>query len=65
MYMQNFEVLATDKFKEKQIKKEQRVSVGVKIEDNLIDIDLSNLNFDTKELQEIMRKYKLKESSID
>lgn len=60
MYMQNFEVLATDKFKEKQIKKEQRVSVGVKIENNLIDIDLSNLNFDTKELQEIMRKYKLK-----
>ena len=60
MYMKNFEVLATDNFKEKQIKREQKVSVGVKIENNLLDIDLSNLNFDARELQEIMRKYRLK-----
>ena len=60
LYMKNFEVLATDNFREKQIRKAEKVSVGVKIENNLLDIDLSNLNFDAKELQEIMRKYRLK-----
>lgn len=61
MYIaETLKFLQQTNLKRSQIKKEQRVSVGVKIENNLIDIDLSNLNFDTKELQEIMRKYKLK-----
>ena len=60
LYMKNFEVLATDSFKEKQIRKAEKVSVGVRIENNLLDVYLSNLNFDAKELQEIMRKYRLK-----
>lgn len=59
-YMQKFQVLATDNFKEKEVKSTSTVNLGVRIENNLLDIDLSNLNFDTAELQEIMKKYKLK-----
>ena len=59
-YMKNFEVLATDNFKEKEIKSTSNISLGIRIENNLLDIDFSNLNFDPAELQEIMKKYKLK-----
>lgn len=60
LFMKNFEVLATDNFKEKEIKSTYPINLGVKIENNLLDIDFSNLNFDVAELQEIMKKYKLK-----
>ena len=60
IYMKNFEVLATETFKSKEIKKSEGSSLGVKIENNLLDIDLENLKFDLSELQEIMKKYKEK-----
>ncbi|MCI9000342.1 MAG: DEAD/DEAH box helicase [Clostridia bacterium] len=56
-YMQKFEVLATEDFKQKQIKKPKMVALGVKIENNLLNIDLENLNFDKKELKDILNKY--------
>ena len=59
-YMQRFEVLVTDNFKNKQIKQPQLGTLGVKVENNLLSIDLSNLNIDIKALQEIMTKYQLK-----
>ena len=59
-YMQNFEVLATENFKEKEVKSTSPINLGVRIENNLLDIDFSNLNFDISELNEIMKKYKLK-----
>ncbi len=59
-YMQRFEVLVTDNFKTKQIRQPQLGSLGVKVENNLLSIDLSNLNIDVKALQEIMTKYQLK-----
>ena len=59
-YMKNFEVLATDSFKEKQIRKTENVSIGVRIDNNLLDIDLSNFDFEPEELKEIMKKYRLK-----
>lgn len=59
-YMQKFEVLATDEFKEKQIKKPKMGTLGVRIENNLLNVDLDNFNFDKKELVEILEKYKLK-----
>ena len=59
-YMQKFEVLATDNFKEKEIHKLKISGVGVKIENNLLKIDLSKLDFDVKELKNIMSKYILK-----
>ncbi len=59
-YMQKFEVLASDDFKEKQIKQPKLGSLGVKLENNLLSINLENLNFDKSELQEILSKYRLK-----
>ncbi len=59
-YMKKFEVLATDNFKTKQIKTPKIGSLGVKVENNLLSIDLSKLNIDTQELKEIMEKYNLK-----
>jgi len=59
-YMQKFEVMVTDNFKSKEIKQPKIGSLGVKVENNLLTIDLDNLNIDVKELEEIMAKYELK-----
>ena len=59
-YMQKFEVLATDNFKKKEIHKPKLGTLGVKLENNLLKIDLSKLEFDIEELKNIMRKYALK-----
>ncbi len=59
-YMQKFEVLATPNFKNKEIKQPKIGTLGVRIENNLLQIDFSNLDFDPKELKDIMEKYKLK-----
>ena len=60
LYMQKFEIMVTDNFKMKEIKQPKIGSLGVKIENNLLSIDLDNLNVDIAELQEIMEKYNLK-----
>lgn len=59
-YMQKFEVLATDNFKKKEIHEPKINTLGVRIENNLLNIDFSNMNFDLQELQEIMEKYRMK-----
>ena len=59
-YIKKFEVLVTDKFKERQIKKTENVSIGVKIENNLLDIDFSRFNIADYDIQKIMERYKLK-----
>ena len=59
-YIKKFYVLATDKFKEKEIRKSKNVSIGVKIENNLLDVDFSKFNLDDNEIQKIMEKYRLK-----
>ena len=59
-YMENFEILATDRFKEREIKPVNLTNIGIKIDNNLLNIDFSNLYFDVDELEEIMSKYKLK-----
>ena len=59
-YMQKFEVLVTDNFKSKEIRQPRLGSLGVKVENNLLSIDLKNLDIDPKELEELMEKYRLK-----
>ena len=60
IYMQRFEVLVTENFKSKEIKRPKLGAVGVKIENNLLKIDLSKININLSELQDIMEKYRLK-----
>ncbi len=59
-YMQKFEVLVTDNFKTKEIRSPKIGSLGIRIENDLLTIDLDKLNIDVTQLQEIMEKYNLK-----
>lgn len=59
-YMKKFEVLATDSFKKREIRQPKAESLGVRIENNLLNIDFSKLDFDLSELADVMEKYKLK-----
>lgn len=59
-YMQKFEILATESFKQKEIKEPKISSLGIKIENNLLQVDFSGLDFDISELADVMKQYKLK-----
>lgn len=59
-YTQRFEILATEKFRTKQVRHPKIGNLGVKVENNLLSIDLKNIDIDAKELEEIMSKYALK-----
>lgn len=59
-YMNKYEVMVTDNFKAKKIKTPQVSSISVKVENNLLNIDLSKLDFDKSELKEILKRYSLK-----
>ena len=59
-YMQIFEVMATDDFKKREIRQPKIATIGVKIDNNLLKVDLGELNFDKEELEQILKQYKLK-----
>ena len=59
-YMRKFEVLVTDEFRKKEIVKPKVGTVGIKVENDLLKIDLSEMDFDVNEIKEIMQKYNLK-----
>lgn len=59
-YMKKFEVLATENFKTKEIIKPQIGTLGVKIENNLLVVNLEQLNIDLDEFKEIINKYRIK-----
>lgn len=59
-YMEKFEVLVTDAFKKNEIRQPKIVSVGVKIQNDLLNIDLSSMEFDKQDLKEILNKYKMR-----
>ena len=59
-YMQKFEVMVTDNFKTKQIRDPKIGTLGVKVENNLLNIDLSKINITPEEIADVMEKYKLK-----
>ena len=59
-YMKKFEVMVTDNFKAKEIATPKMSMIGIKVENNLLDIDLSKINIDISELKDVLSKYKLK-----
>ena len=59
-YMQKFAVMVTENFKKKQIRSPKMSGIGVKVENDLLTIDLSKIDIDSNELQDIMEKYSLK-----
>ena len=60
LFMQKFEVMVTENFKTKEIKQPKIGTIGVKVENNLLNIDLSKINISPEEIGEVMEKYKLK-----
>ena len=59
-YMNDFEVLATDKFKTKKIKKTKITNVGVKVDGGLLQVDMSNMDIDMDEMKKVIQSYNLK-----
>ena len=59
-YMQKFAVMVTENFKKKQIRSPKMTGIGVKAENDLLTIDLSKIDIDSQELQDIMEKYSLR-----
>ena len=60
IYMQKFDVMVTDNFKTKQIRMPKMAGLGVKVENDLLSIDLSKIDIDSNELKDILDKYSLK-----
>ena len=60
IYMKKYEVLATDSFRKKQINSFQMRKVGIRVENNLLQVDLSQIGIDLSDLVKMMQKYKLK-----
>ena len=59
-YMHKFEVMATDNFKSKEIAKPKIGLLGIKIENDLLAINLEKMNVNIEELKDIMKQYHLK-----
>lgn len=59
-YMRKFEVMVTDNFKSKEVSKPKMSMIGVKVENNLLEIDLSKININREELKDVLMKYRLK-----
>ena len=59
-FMEKFEVLITDKLKNKQIITQKSFNMGVRIENNFLEIDFNELGLDENELKDIFKRYKLR-----
>ena len=59
-YMQKFAVMVTENFKKKEIRTPKMTGIGVRVENDLLTIDLSKIDINAQELQGIMEKYSLK-----
>lgn len=58
-YMKISEVYTTDRFDRKKIRKSEKTSIGVKVNNNLLELDFKNLPIDKTEMREVLQKYKL------
>lgn len=59
-YMKNYEVLATESFKQKEIHNFKIENLGIRLENNLLEIDLSQIGIDLTDLSQMLQKYELK-----
>ena len=59
-FMERFEVLVTDKFKSKNIINPKNVQMGLRVKNDLLEIEIDDLGFDEKELSNIIKSYRQK-----
>ena len=60
IFMEKFEVMVTDKFKNKNIINPKSVSMGLRIKNNLLEIEIDDLGFDSQELTNVIKSYRQK-----
>ena len=60
LFMEKFEVLATEKLKNKQIINSKSINIGLRIENNLLNLDFEDIGISENELKEIFKRYSLK-----
>lgn len=59
-YIKEFKVFSTDNFNRNKIKSSSQITLGVKIENNLLNINFENIDIKKEELKDILQKYRLK-----
>lgn len=59
-YMNDYEVLATDKLKNRQIKRPKISNIGIRIDNGLLELDLSKINIDISEIKDVLKNYNVK-----
>ncbi|MBR3002597.1 MAG: SNF2 helicase associated domain-containing protein [Clostridia bacterium] len=59
-YMQDFEVLATERLKNRQIRRAQIPNVSVKLENGLLELDISKIDIDINEIKNVLKNYSIK-----
>ena len=59
-YINRYEVLVTENFKAKQVKSLKIGNMGIRLQNDLLSINLDSLNIDINELKSIIEKYELK-----
>ena len=58
-YIKISEVYTTENFNRKNIKRSDKTSIGVKVNNNLLELDFTSLPIDKKEIKDVLQKYKL------
>ncbi|MEG2955418.1 MAG: DEAD/DEAH box helicase [Clostridia bacterium] len=59
-FMAKFEVLITEKLKNRQIISTKKISMGVRIENNLLSVSVEDLGLTEAEIKQIFKLYKMK-----
>ena len=49
----------TENFNRKNVKKSDKTAIGVKVNNNLLQLDFTSLPIDKKEIKDVLQKYKL------
>ena len=58
-YIKISEVYTTENFDKKKTRKSDKTSIGVRINNNLLELDFETLPINKKEIKEVLQKYKL------
>ncbi len=60
LYMQKFEVLVTDEFKSKEIRRPKIGQLGVRVENDLLSVDFDKMNIREEDLVDVLKQYRMK-----
>ncbi|MBR2786604.1 MAG: DEAD/DEAH box helicase [Clostridia bacterium] len=59
-YMNDFEVLATDKFKNKKVKFTNISNISIKLDNGLLELDISKVDINLDEIKDVLKNYNIK-----